>query len=442
MHPAPAPPKLALLLVFLVVLIDLLGFGMVLPLLPVYTQQIAQRTAPAYVGILVAALTVSFSLMQFLFSPLWGRLSDRIGRRPVLLIGLAGSTACYTLFAAAMVQQSLLWLFVSRIGAGVAGATISTAQAYIADVTPPHRRVRGMALIGAAFGLGFTFGPLLGALALLIGGDAATSPWPGLAAAALSGSALTLALWKLPESRSPQTFRAGTRYFDFAALRAAVQVPSVLLLLAASFLGVFALGNFEATASLSIHALLESAVGPEVIGRHILMTFAYIGLVQALVQGVLVRRLALSLSEATLGTIGGVFALAGYVLLALVVSLGMGLAFFLAAATVVVAGVGFLAPAVQSLLSRRSDPAKLGGIMGVNESLSSLARIAAKGCGVLLFFARPSAPFWLAGALMALALGLVVAAVRRGQDWQVTLEKASHKGFGHSRAEELAPADR
>ncbi len=441
MPPASPPPKFALLLVFLVVFIDLLGFGMVLPLLPVYTEQIAEEVVPNYVPFVVAALTVCFSLMQFLFSPLWGRLSDRIGRRPVLLIGLVGSTTCYVVFAAAMVWQSLVWLFVARIGAGIAGATISTAQAFIADVTPRERRARGMALIGAAFGLGFTFGPLLGALALLAGGDAATSPWPGLAAAALSGGAFALALWKLPETRTRRA-AAAAPYFDLAALRATLRIPSIPLLLAASFLGVFALANFEATASLSIKTLLEPRVPEEFIGRRILLTFAYIGLVQTLVQGVLVRRLALSLSETCLSVTGAALGIAGYALLALALAFDRGLVVFLAGATITVSGVAFLAPAVQSLVSRRVDPHRMGGVLGVNESLSSLARITAKGSGVLLFFAQPSAPFWLAASLMTLTLTLVIAAVRRGRDWQEPEEGGARRDRESSRTEMLASAGR
>src|SRR5690606_13404102 len=126
----------------------------------------------------IGLLMASFSAMQFLFAPLWGRLSDRIGRRPVLLIGLAGSVVFYTLFGIATVMKNLALLFVARIGAGVAGATIPTAQAYIADTTSLETRAKGMALIGAAFGLGFTFGPLFGYLAVPSGqGD--PGPGPG-----------------------------------------------------------------------------------------------------------------------------------------------------------------------------------------------------------------------------------------------------------------------
>ena len=165
-----SPRKASLLVIFLTVFIDLLGFGMVLPLLPIYAKDFARQLdlseGHTQVGLLIGLLMSSFSLMQFIFAPLWGRLSDRVGRRPVLMVGLAGSVVFYSLFGIATVYRSLPLLFVSRIGAGIAGATISTAQAYIADATSLENRAKGMALIGAAFGLGFTFGPLFGSLAL------------------------------------------------------------------------------------------------------------------------------------------------------------------------------------------------------------------------------------------------------------------------------------
>jgi MFS transporter, DHA1 family, tetracycline resistance protein len=300
-----------------------------------------------------------------------------------------------------------------------------------------------MALIGAAFGLGFTFGPLLGAVALLAGGDAATSPWPGLAAATLSGTAFLLALWRLPETHTRDAAPAvAAPYLDLPALRATLRVPSIPLLLGASFLGIFALANFEATASLSMKSLLEPSVPPERLGQQILLTFAYIGLVQALVQGLLVRRLALTLSETVLSVTGTLLAIAGYLLLALAMTFGQGMALFLVASTVTVSGVAFVAPAVQSLLSRRADPERLGGVLGVNESLSSLARITAKGSGILLFFAQPSIPFWMATALMTLTLFLVVAAIRRGHDWDETVKSAVREERDPTQNEALAHAFR
>src|SRR5688572_30726424 len=197
----PTYRKASLLVIFLTVFIDLLGFGMVLPLLPIYAKTFDVEQEGWEIGLLMS----SFSAMTFIFAPLWGRASDRIGRRPVLIVGLIGSVGFYILFGIATVLQSMTLLFIARIGAGIAGATIPAAQAYIADVTSLENRAKGMALIGAAFGLGFTFGPLLGAAALIFSSesDIGASPWPGYAAAVLSGIALLLAIFLLPESLHP-----------------------------------------------------------------------------------------------------------------------------------------------------------------------------------------------------------------------------------------------
>ncbi|HUG71475.1 MAG TPA: MFS transporter, partial [Pirellulaceae bacterium] len=215
-----SPRRGSLLVIFLTVFVDLLGFGMVIPLLPIYADQFTVDE----LGWQLGALMASFSVMQFFCAPLWGRLSDRIGRRPVLMIGLAGSVVFYFLFGIATIWKSLPLLFVARIGAGIAGATISTAQAYIADTTSLENRAKGMALIGMGFGLGFTFGPLLGFLAVP-SQDAEPGPWPGYAAAILSAIALGLAAFLLPESKHANSETAGKKIFDANAFRVAMSVP-------------------------------------------------------------------------------------------------------------------------------------------------------------------------------------------------------------------------
>ena len=200
-----------LIIIFITVFIDLLGFGIVLPLLPRYGKYFGADEVT--LGLLMA----SFSAMQFVFAPLWGRLSDRIGRRPVLLLGLAGSTVSYAMFGFASSlgnDGSLLgltavpWFFITRIGAGIAGATIPTAQAYIADSTGPEGRAKGMALIGAAFGIGFTFGPLLGAMFVSDKSDGPPSPGVGFLAAGLSAAAF---LWVRSREVASATYKILSR---------------------------------------------------------------------------------------------------------------------------------------------------------------------------------------------------------------------------------------
>ena len=235
---------------------------MVLPLLPIYGQHFAEMHGftEQQIGLVVGLLMSSFSAMQFLFVPIWGRLSDRFGRRPIVILGLAGSTLFYAMFGVATMWRSLTGLFITRIGAGIAGATISTAQAFIADCTGKQERAKGMALIGAAFALGFTVGPVLGGAALLAGGEAATSPWPGFLAAALSGAALLLAIFRLPESLSRDSESAARSLFDRRGLQAALSRPSIGLLLLASFVAVFSFANFESTLSLQIKQMVGTTL--------------------------------------------------------------------------------------------------------------------------------------------------------------------------------------
>lgn len=419
-----SPPAASLAVVFLVVCIDLLGFGLVLPLLPIYGQELLGGYSRPQAGAILGLLMSSFTIMQFLFAPVWGRLSDRVGRRPVLLVGLAGSALFYGLFGVATSMRSLSGLFLARIGAGVAGATIPTAQAYIADVTPRQHRARGMALVGASFGLGFTLGPLIGALAMLLARDAGLSPWPGYLASFLSASALLTALVLLPESLRPETSERARRHFDLSAFRHALGIPSIGLLLGTAFLSTFSLANLESTISLAIQAKLEpvaTEAPPEQwrLMVRLFLVFAYVGLIQSLVQGVLVRRLASRWSEGALGRVGIGVSILGFATLGLVVACpGCGVGWLMLAVAIEVGGIAFTFPAIQSLLSRRSDPSEQGGILGAAESVHSLARITGVLFGVWLYKAgAPAWPFTGAAAMMLLALLLLWLGDRRGGDW-------------------------
>ena len=225
--------KSPLLIIFVTVFIDLLGFGIVLPLLPRYGEHFGLDR-------LLGPLMASFSAMQFLFAPFWGRLSDRVGRRPVLLVGLAGSTVFYGLFGFAtslgnggefLGLSVIPWLFITRIGAGIAGATIPTAQAYIADSTTAEGRGKGMALIGAAFGIGFTFGPLLGAMFVSSELDGPPSPMAGYVASGLSALAFLWAVARLPESLKPDNVAPPRRWLNVGAMGRAFSNRGTALLM-------------------------------------------------------------------------------------------------------------------------------------------------------------------------------------------------------------------
>jgi len=395
--------RTGLLLIFVTVFIDLLGFGIVLPLLPRYGR--AFQADVVTLGLLMA----SFSAMQFLFAPVWGRLSDRVGRRPILILGLAGSAAFYTLFGyathiGATSQQWLGvgvigWLFVSRIGAGIAGATIPTAQAYIADVTGERERGKGMALIGAAFGVGFTFGPLIGAMFVSDDLHAPPSPYPGYVAAVLSGLAMLSAIFMLPESRVKESAAAKSHFFALSRLHQAVRLRGVGMILLTIFLTTFAFAQFESTL-----ALLTKALG--MTDRDNFFVFAYIGFILMLAQGVLVRRLIPKIGEFRMGIIGTVLMTVGLLSIGASGSSGSRTLLF-AVLPIAVIGFSALTPSLQAMLSLRTAESEQGGMLGVGQSISALARILGPAIGIPLFGLGPTVPYWTGAALMAAGVWMV-----------------------------------
>ncbi len=391
-----AANKRALAIVFVTVFIDLLGFGIVLPLLPIYGKTFGIS------GPVLGLLMASFSAMQFLFAPLWGRLSDRIGRRPVLLVGLAGSTVFYAMFGFAtslgatgtwLGMGVLAWFFITRIGAGISGATISTAQAFIADVTGRQDRSKGMAIIGAAFGIGFTFGPLIGAACLL--GTNPTPALPGYIASAISGIALLWALVSLPESLKTSDAKLAAVSHglgNLSRLFAALARPVIGATLLASFLTILAFAQFESTLALLTKHLKFTPI-------QTMMIFAYIGLVLTIVQGGIVRRVAPKLGEFRMAMIGVTLLIAGLLLIAV----SGRLTDLLLVLPLVTTGFAFANPAFLSLLSLNTAPEEQGEMLGVGQSVSALARIAGPVVGLSLQDYGASMPYWVAAGTMVLA---------------------------------------
>ena len=418
------------MVIFITVVIDLLGFGIVLPILPLYGKHFQAHHNT--LGLLMA----SFSAMQFLFAPLWGRVSDRVGRRPILILGLAGSAFFYTLFGYATSlgrDGSLLgldvlpWLFICRIGAGIAGATIPTAQAYIADVTTPEERGKGMALIGAAFGIGFCIGPLLGATFLPdepaviaatetapdetsaepVEDSAPPSSVPGYLAGGLSGLALLSAIFLLPESLKPGARPMERHWLDLESLKGAVARPAIGMVLLTIFLTTFAFGQFETTL-----ALLNKYLG---LNRHQnYRVFAYIGFVLMLSQGLLVRRLIPRLGEKVMAIAGTVLMTAGLALIGMT-AVERSVSMLYAIIPISVIGFSAVTPSLQSLLSRHTAASQQGGMLGLGQSISALARILGPWVGMNLHGLNILWPYWAGASLMAFCV-LLALNLKRPED--------------------------
>lgn len=417
--------KPSLLIVFLTVFIDLIGFGLVMPLLPKYVQNFG---AP---GWMLGAIVASYSLMQFLLAPAWGRLSDRIGRRPVLLISTAGFVVSYALFAvgSSLTQPHLALgvILLSRLLSGVCGANITVAQAYIADLTPPHQRSRAMGLIGMAFGLGFICGPVLAVLAVLWLG----LPGPGWVASGICLANLILAWFLLRESRPPHQANspAAPARPPASQWRDVVRRPGTGLLVVIYFLSTFAFTCFETTLGLMIPQNFQLPRQGQDAAIAIAFLFAFCGFIGALVQGGLIGRMVHAMGEVRLiilslvltgitlpllpfvqgeiqeswtalwqnpevsrwRFVGALFSAGGTPWLVLLIVLaGLSL------------GSGLTRPPLFGLISTSTGPEDQGVTLGVAQSAGSLARIVGPVFASTLFVWKPASPY-LACALLCLA---------------------------------------
>lgn len=402
------PRRGSLAVLFLTVFVDLLGFGMVMPLLAIYADQFSMDANGWTIGLLMAC----FSFMQFLAAPLWGMLSDRIGRRPVLMVGLFGSVIFYSIFAWASYIDSLTLLFVSRIGAGIAGATIPTTQAYIADTTTPEKRSHGMALIGIAMGFGFTFGPLLGYLALP-SGEGNPGPWPGIIAAGLSLIALLMAIFLLPESKPPGIQSTARKWLDIAGLRHALSRRSLLMLLAGYTVCIFSFVQFETTLSLllyrSSHGLDQTPF--DFSWRDLMLTYAFVGFTLAIVQGGIIRPLTKRISDVPLLMIGIGLEIVGFAVLIFAVRTASIPALY-AGLLIISAGFAFIQPPLHALVSKWTPSTQQGSVLGLAQSLNAMARIAGSAIGIPLLKKSVSLPYTSALLLM-LVTAVIIAIANR-----------------------------
>lgn len=413
--------KPSLLVVFLTVFIDLIGFGIVVPLVPIFTRHYGAS------GWVIGAIIASFSAMQFVFSPIWGRLSDRHGRRPILLISTAGAALSYVLFAAGSGFENhttALWtLLVSRAFAGICGGNITVAQAYIADITPPENRSKRMGLIGMAFGLGFIFGPALSGIALKFFG----ATGPGWTAAALCAANFFLAFCILAESLKPDSSQAARRP-HFAQWGHTLAQPKIGLLILIFFLATFAFSCFESTLPLLVsdNFNLGITVDETKPAMTVISLFVFCGIIGAVIQGGAIGRLVKMFGEPKLISLS--LFLTGISLILLPFIKGDGQLKWLAvlhatdwpwikmllALALLAIGSGLTRPPLFGLLSNLTPANEQGATIGVAQSAGSLARILGPLFAVILYLRVAPLPYVFCGGLAILAAVLTWQYLCRG----------------------------
>ncbi len=406
--------KPSLLVIFLTVFMDLVGFGIVVPMVPLYGKLLVPDTVTAVwaQGLIIGVIISAFSAMQFIFSPVWGRLSDRHGRRPILLLSTAGACASYVLFALSTWlpnhAAALGVMVLSRMLAGLFGGNITVAQAYIADISPPEQRSRMMGLIGMAFGLGFIFGPAIGFISFKSLGLSG----PGWLAAAMCGANFILAFFILVESLKPTSEHVAQRPHLDQWLHTLGQ-PKIGLLVIVFFLATFCFSCFESTLPLLVtenfHLDLQL---DQKSATTVFSLFVYCGLIGAFVQGGAIGRLVKMLGEpkliavslvltaasmAWLPFIGGVARLSWGVLLR---HQGLPWVAMLAALALLAVGTGLTRPPLFGLLSNLTPPREQGATLGVAQSAGSLARILGPLFATPLLGYSPPVPYVVCAAIL------------------------------------------
>ena len=379
--------------IFLTVFIDLLGFGILIPILPTFAQnELAMNET-------LIGLTIGiFSLMQFVFNPLWGRLSDIYGRKPILIFGLGGNVISYIITGMVLsgMLKSIPLLLISRALAGFFSANIGAAMAYISDVTPPKDRSKGMGLIGAAFGLGFVFGPFIGGFLAKRFGYA----FPTYLSAALSFVALILTFFFVNESLPKELRnRMSAGFFNIknalSKLTSALKHPHVGFLIVLYFFVVFSISNIFSTFQL----YAESSDGFSFDIEEVSYLFAFSGLVGALTQGVLIRPLLKMFDERKV-----------FIAACLIMGIGLGsipfsnhnVILILVSLLFMSFGNGLCLSIGLGLISKFTNPDEQGGILGLTQSFASFARFIGPTWGGFVYhYISFAAPFLTGGVVMA-----------------------------------------
>jgi MFS family permease len=371
--------------VFLTVMIDLLGFGIVMPFLTLQARDAFHVTETTAIF-----LGATYSAMQFVCMPLWGRLSDRIGRRPVMLLSICGSGLAMAGLASALAwSDSILWVFVARAASGIATANIGTASAYIADITTPEERVKGMGLIGMAFGLGFLLGPGIGGALSQFPINGREGPTACFVAAGLSAINFVWAFTSLPESLPKERRRVdkarSVSPIRFDVLTRTLSTVGVGRAVVTNHLIILAFSGLEVTYALYAADAFGLSQG------WISALFVYMGLIGALVQGVFMRRASGRYRETSLIYVGLSLLTLGFV--GFVVAPSFGFAALWIVSALIATGNGFTQPSISGYISRLTDARTQGETLSANQSMSSLGRTFGPLLAGLLYARAPIVPF-------------------------------------------------
>ncbi|MBI1820467.1 MAG: MFS transporter [Nitrospirae bacterium] len=383
--------KSPLVIIFVTVFIDLLGFGIVIPVLPFYAEKYGAT------GLTVGLLMSSYSFMQLIFSPIWGRISDLKGRRPIILMSLVGSSISYLIFGLA---DSLAVLFISRFFAGIFAANISTSQAYISDSTTAANRAKGMGLIGAAFGLGFVLGPLFGGYFSHFGYRI-----PAFLASAICGINFFFALFSLPETLKPEMI-GEKRSLSLESIKKTFSFPLLGILVFLMFIITFSFSTLEATFALFAEQKYHfSSVETGYV-------FGFIGILMAIMQGGLIGHLVKKFGEKRLVVAGTFMMILGLIL----IPFAPNLYYLLVVLVVLSFGLGINNPSITSLISQHTDPHFVGATMGVSQAMGSLARILGPMSGGFVYDRYGiDTPYIFAGLTMGLAFIMAIVFLIKSQ---------------------------
>ena len=376
-------------LIFLIVFVNFLGYGIVFPILPLLTVQYGGD--PIISGILIAI----FSLMQVISMPILGRLSDRYGRKPMLLFSLWGTVLSFALMG---LTHSIFWLLIARIIDGISGGNLSIAQAYIADVTDKKDRAGGMGVLAAGISLGFIFGPLWGGFFSKI-----SLPAPFIAATILTLVSVILTQFFLPESMPKKEFIYEKKHFSFAAFWKHITEPVMFILYVTNLLLFWAQSGVFTTMSL----FAKDVLGMTVTGVSLL--FALGGILSAIIQGFAIGKVIERISEEKIFIISSIIAALGFAIMA------RGNTAFLFAFGITIFSIGnsFLMPVVQSLVSEKSSEHEQGGNMGLLQSFGSVGRIFGPiAAGFIYEQVSPFSPSVMGAVIMVIILGFGVKLVQ------------------------------